>query len=210
MRIPEAYRHITYFGRVGSAESNSGQSVVRAMKSVPTVEGLPDEYVALDTETTGLRAGRDRIIEIGAVKVRDRRVVDSFSSLVNPGMVLSSTIVELTGIDDEMLAGEDHISQILPSFFQWLGGMAIVGHNLNFDLRFLQAEAELLGQKVPRVSTYDTMYMSRRLFPQHRHHRLADLIQRFDIDDIEEHRALSDAEQTHQCFEWMRSYMMQV
>lgn len=79
-------------------------------------DGLPADYVALDTETTGLRAQMDQIIEIGAVKVRGRSVVDSFDTLVDPGSSLDSRIVELTGITDAMLDGQPKIGDALPLF----------------------------------------------------------------------------------------------
>lgn len=171
-------------------------------------DGLPVDYVALDTETTGLHADRDRIIEIGAVKVRGRQVVDRFSMLVDPGCVLDARIVELTGITDSMLKGQPGIVQALPAFWSWVGDDPLVGHNLHFDMGFLEAEGDRIGVEGPEgVICMDTLQMSRAMFPEERHHRLEDLIRRFGIAQSEEHRALSDAEQTQQCFEWMRDYM---
>lgn len=171
-------------------------------------DGLPVDYVVLDTETTGLHADRDRIIEIGAVKVRGRQVVDRFSMLVDPGCVLDARIVELTGITDSMLNGQPGIVQALPAFWSWVGDDPLVGHNLHFDMGFLEAEGDRIGVEGPEgVICMDTLQMSRAMFPEERHHRLEDLIRRFGIAQSEEHRALSDAEQTQQCFEWMRDYM---
>lgn len=199
-------RNETYFGRV---EIETSQCLSQEAKS-KYVQEMPEKYIAVDTETTGLNAGRDRIIEIGAVKVKGRTVVDSYSCLVNPGRTLHPRIVSLTGISDDMLSGEEDISKVLPEFLRWFDGVPMVGHNLRFDIGFLKAEAASIDECFPDVSTYDTMHLSRKLFPQERRHRLVDLIQRFDIADHEEHRALSDAQQTHECFEWMRTYMNQV
>ncbi|KFF31684.1 PolC-type DNA polymerase III [Bifidobacterium bombi] len=173
-------------------------------------DGLPLDYVVLDTETTGLNSGSDRIIEIGAVKVRGRVVVDRFSVLVNPGRPLSGKIVELTGMTDSMLADQPPIKDVLPKFVRWIGDDVLVGHNLKFDMGFLGEEADRNGIDFPGPACIDTLQMSRAMFPQERHHRLKDLIQRFGIADAEEHRALSDAIQTQQCFEWMRQYVSQL
>ena len=83
----------------------------------------------------------------------------------------------------------------------------IVGHNVSFDLRFLDYNTRHIAGCGFACADYDTMQISRALFPAQRHHRLADLIVRFGIADNEEHRALSDAIQTQQCFEWMRHYV---
>lgn len=170
-------------------------------------DGLPADYVALDTETTGLRAQMDQIIEIGAVKVRGRSIVDSFDTLVDPGRSLDSRIVELTGITDAMLEGQPKIGDVLPTFWSWVGDDPVVGHNLRFDMRFFEAESARIGYTMPCPVCMDTLQMSRALFPQEKHHRLQDLVRRFGIAENEEHRALSDATQTQECFEWMRRYM---
>ncbi|WP_259465294.1 PolC-type DNA polymerase III [Bifidobacterium sp. wkB344] len=170
-------------------------------------DGLPADYVVLDTETTGLRAQMDQIIEIGAVKVRGRSIVDSFDTLVDPGRSLDSRIVELTGITDAMLEGQPKIGDVLPLFWSWVGDDPVVGHNLRFDMRFFEAESARVGYTMPGPVCMDTLQMSRALFPQEKHHRLQDLIRRFGIAENEEHRALSDAAQTKECFEWMRRYM---
>lgn len=173
-------------------------------------DGLPADYVALDTETTGLRAQMDQIIEIGAVKVRGRSVVDTFETLVDPGSSLDNRIVELTGITDAMLDGQPKIGVALPLFWSWVGDDPVVGHNLRFDMRFFEAEYARVGYAMPGPMCMDTLQMSRALFPQEKHHRLQDLIRRFGIAENEEHRALSDAAQTQECFEWMRRYMSEL
>ncbi|WP_445341656.1 3'-5' exonuclease [Bifidobacterium sp. ESL0827] len=180
------------------------------MKPADNDDGLPADYVALDTETTGLRAQMDQIIEIGAVKVRGRSIVDSFDTLVDPGRSLDSRIVELTGITDAMLEGQPKIGDVLPLFWSWVGDDPVVGHNLRFDIRFFEAESARVGYTMPGPVCMDTLQMSRALFPQEKHHRLQDLIRRFGIAENEEHRALSDAAQTQECFEWMRRYMSEL
>lgn len=170
-------------------------------------ENLPEDYVVLDLETTGVSWYRDTIIEIGAVRVRGRRQTNTFQQLINPERDLNPFITKLTGITQDMLAPAPDLSSVLPDFLDWCGDDPLIGHNIiRFDMKFIDSSAaRLLHRSVPN-QIIDTLNMSRELFPQHRRHRLVDLIQRFDIADVEEHRALSDAEQTQMCFEWMRRW----
>ena len=165
-------------------------------------------YISLDLETTGFSAQNDRITEIGAVKVRDGKIVDRFTQLVNPGRRVSARITELTDISNEMLEDQPVIEDILGDFIHWTENDRLVGHNTKFDLSFLIANAERVFSDSTRFSVrpIDTMHIDRLLFPSERH-RLVDLIQRYGIGDVEEHRALSDATQTYQCLEWQRRYI---
>lgn len=188
-------------------------------------QGFPADYVALDLETTGFYPNSCSITEIGAVRVRERRIVDRFQRLVNPLRPIPSAVVRLTGITDDMVAGADPIETVLPEFVAWLGEGAeggettdatadaqiavepLIGHNIRFDLSFLDWNARKVLDTPFSCVDFDTMQISRALFSYERHHRLLDLIRRFDIADNEEHRALSDAIQTQQCFEWMRKFV---
>lgn len=173
---------------------------------------FPTDYVSLDLETTGFSPSYAKITEIGAVRVRDGKVVDQFQSLVNPQTHIPSKVQELTGITDVMVENLDPIEDVFPQFIDWMNADAsdipVLGHNVRkFDFNFLNAaSADILGTAF-NYTSYDTMQISRELFPHEHGHKLVDLIQRFDIADIEEHRALSDAVQTHQCFEWMKQYL---
>ena len=172
--------------------------------------GFPADYVALDLETTGFYPNSCGITEIGAVRVRGHEIVDRFQRLVNPLKPIPRAVTELTGIDDALVEDCPAIEEVLPRFLDWLdegaqnGREPIVGHNVTFDLHFLDYETRRLTGEAFPARAVDTMQISRALYPEERHHRLLDLIRRFGIADNEEHRALSDAVQTHQCLEWMR------
>ncbi|MBT1180607.1 3'-5' exonuclease [Bifidobacterium sp. CP2] len=214
---------ITTFGRQPDSEDVTAEAAEPAEAArAPRVEGFPSDYVALDLETTGFYPNSCAITEIGAVRVRDRRIVDRFQRLVNPLKPIPAQVVRLTGITDDMVSGLDPIDQVLPEFTAWLaqgadgadggtdGGIAaiepLIGHNIKFDLSFIDYNCrQVLGEPFSCLD-YDTMQISRAMFPEQRRHRLLDLIQRFGIADNEEHRALSDAIQTQQCFEWMHKY----
>ena len=104
-----------------------------------------------------------------------------------------------------MLEPAPMLDTVLPDFLRWCGDDAMIGHNImRFDIKFIDLAAQrILHHAVPN-RIIDTLQMSRSMYPQYNRHRLVDLIQRFDIADVEEHRALSDAEQTQMCFEYMR------
>ncbi|EFA23044.1 3'-5' exonuclease [Bifidobacterium gallicum] len=191
---------------------------------------MPLDYISLDIETTGLAPRQETITEIGAVRVRDGRIADRFSMLINPGKHIPSRITALTGISDAMVEDAPMIDEAIPAFVDWVDGDRLIGHNIRFDLSFLLKEAMLLDAALatpfnakavnPAAMTttaeitramlgpdpLDTMMIDRWLFPSERH-RLSDLIVRYGVADTEAHRALSDATQTYQCFEWQRRYV---
>jgi DNA polymerase-3 subunit epsilon len=168
---------------------------------------LVSDYVVVDLETTGLDPVRDDIIEIGSIRVTGGEIADSFSVLVSPGYEIGGFITQLTGITNDMLAGAPDIRTVLPAFLDFAGDSMIIGHNVNFDINFLYSNCvSVLGQPFSN-DFIDTMRLSRRLFPQHGHHRLCDLIRRFEIGDAVGHRALADVMQTNRCYEYMKRYI---
>ncbi|MBM6699715.1 3'-5' exonuclease [Bifidobacterium pullorum subsp. saeculare] len=177
-----------------------------------TDHDFPREYVALDLETTGFYPDSCRITEIGAVRVSDGAIVSRFQQLVNPLKPIPAQVTRLTGISDAMVADQPPLDEALPAFLAWLaapaGALPVVGHNVGFDIRFLDHASRRVAGVPFACVDYDTMQISRALFPTQKRHRLVDLIQRFGIADTEEHRALSDAIQTHQCLEWMRGWVL--
>ena len=193
---------------------------------------LPDDYCVIDIETTGYDFTFDSIIEVSALRVRGRSVVDSFSSLVKPTKFyifddedgdeddedfpvrsLSSAtgyyfidqfITDLTGITNEMLETAPDPKDVLPAFLSFIGGDLLVGHNVNFDINFLYdaAEAENLGAL--RNDFIDTLRFSRKVFPDLNHHRLSDTAAACSVSCEGAHRALVDCKITFACFEKMR------
>lgn len=94
------------------------------------------EYVSVDVETTGLAPKQDKIIEIGAVRVRDGQIVESFTSFVNPGRILPGHITELTGILQEQVDKAAPMESVLPAFLEFAGDLPLVGHRILFDYGF--------------------------------------------------------------------------
>jgi len=171
---------------------------------------LVPDYVAVDIETTGLDPQQNDIIEIGAIRIIDGQKAGSFSSLINPGYEIDEFITGLTGITNEMLASAPAIEDVLPHFLEFVGESIVLGHNVNFDVNFIYDNCEsTLGRSFAN-DFVDTMRLSRRLYPEHRHHRLSDLVGRFGVGEAVEHRALADAEQTFRCYEYMKMYICKI
>jgi len=157
------------------------------------------EYVALDVETTGLRPGPDRVIEIAGLRLRNGQIVDSFQTLVNPLRRLPPFIVQLTGITPDMVAKAPPAAQILPTFLSFIEGATIVGHNVSFDIGFLTYEAQLLGQTFP-IDGLDTIALARRLLPGLRRFKLDMVAQHLNIPASNRHRAMGDTRVTAAVF----------
>lgn len=156
-----------------------------------------DSVVVLDFETTGLSPdGGDRTIEIGAVLLQDNRIVDSFQSLMNPEVRVSSFIEEYTGITNTMLAAAPSIAEVMEKFARFIAGHHLVAHNAGFDRRFL--DAELRRIKLVRQQEFAcSMLVARRLYPDAPSHRLETLVRYKNlVNNGVYHRALADAEMT--------------
>ncbi len=153
-------------------------------------------FVVTDTETTGTSAESNRLIEIGAVKLRDGSVVDRFQQLVNPQRSVPGQITKLTGISTGMVFDAPTIEEVLPSYLEFLGDGIFVAHNLSFDVRFLNAELERLGRASLSNETLCTLRLARRLLPGLDSKGLSRLAQFYDITVNGRHRALGDADAT--------------
>jgi DNA polymerase III epsilon subunit family exonuclease len=157
------------------------------------------EFVVFDLETTGLAAARDRICEVGAVRVRALEVADSFESLVNPGVALPEQIARLTGLREQELRSAPPVSGVIRRFLAFAGDELLVAHNARFDQRFL--ERQLLLQHGRRLSEPPlcTAALARRLLEGRvRRVGLASLAHFFGVPTRPCHRALPDAEATAQ------------
>ena len=151
-------------------------------------------YVCIDLETTGLNPKMDKIIEIGAVKVVEWQVVDTFSTYVNPGRKLEERIVELTGISQEQVDEAPDITQVLPGLVEFLEELPLLGHRVLFDYSFLKKAA--VNQKlVFEKQGMDTLRIARCFLPQLERRSLEYLCKYYEIPH-HAHRALADAEAT--------------
>ncbi|MGI9952529.1 helicase C-terminal domain-containing protein [Moorellaceae bacterium AZ2] len=150
---------------------------------------IAPSYVVVDLETTGLDPGRDRILEIAALRFEEGVLVEEFSTLVNPGIPVPPPIQRLTGIDDGMVARAPSLEEVLPGLLSLLHGAALFAHNSSFDVAFLE---RAVGSPWPGPAL-DTLELSRILFPCLPSHKLGFLADYFRLDVEARHRALADA-----------------
>lgn len=151
-----------------------------------------DTFIVVDLETTGLTPKKDRILEIGAWKVSGGQFVDQFHCMVDPCMEIPQRITELTGITNEMVAGQDKIETALEKFLAFAGELPLLGHNLMFDYAFLKHAAVNQGISFERLGT-DTLKISRQVLAELPSRRLGDLCTYFGIEQNRAHRADEDA-----------------
>ena len=150
------------------------------------------EFVAFDLETTGLSSRTDRIIEIGAVILKDGKEVDRFQTFVDPERPLDRKIVELTGITDEMLKGAPKIEEVLPKFLEFVGDRVLVAHNSDFDTGFVRGECNRLGYEY-NLTAADTLILSQNLLSHLNKFKLNIVSNALSLPDFTHHRAGDDA-----------------
>ncbi len=153
-------------------------------------------FVVVDVETTGMNPWRDRITELAMIKVQDGEVTDEFSTLVNPQQFIPPYIAKFTGITNEMVFTAPKASEVMPKFLEFLGDGVLVGHNVNFDLRFLNATLGRTGHSTLFNKTLCTCRLARRLLPHLRSKSLDRVAEHLGIDFQQRHRALADARTT--------------
>ncbi|MBQ3085610.1 MAG: 3'-5' exoribonuclease [Clostridia bacterium] len=153
-----------------------------------------NSFVCFDFETTGLSAD-SKVIEIGAVKVKDGYMVSRYSSLVDPGVVIDPMITTITGITNEMVEGKPTIEQLIPSFYEYTEGLTLVAHNAPFDCRFLERDSRAMGYCFDH-DVFDTLSYARKVLPKLPSYKLTVLTELFGIPQNEAHRAWCDAEAT--------------
>lgn len=159
-----------------------------------------DDFVVIDTETTGYEPRYDEMIEFAAIRVRNGVPTETMQTLIKPEEPIDDFIVSLTGITNEMLADSPSIAAVMPQIMSFIGNDIIVGHNVNFDINFLyDANEALTGQGI-KNDYIDTLRLSRRLLPELPHHRLEDVAKYLKIPQTTAHRSLADCETTLSVF----------
>lgn len=159
------------------------------------IPALEQTYVALDLETTGLDADRERIIQVGAVKFQADRVIDTFDTFVNPGRPIPDFIQRLTGIRPEQVSRAPAFTSVSHDLATFIGSHPVIGHNIAFDLRFLDTE----GLNLTNTS-YDTWDLAAFLLPRNPEYNLVYLARQFGLTHRNAHQAIDDADATRQLF----------
>lgn len=170
---------------------------------------LPNTYVIVDTETTGLSFDWCDIIEIGAIKVVNGKIVDTFSELINIGCKLPQFVTNLTGITDEMLASGKRKSEAIASFCAFVGDSILIAHNANFDMTFLYLAYEDTLKRPLTNDFVDTLRVSRKALPNLSHHTAENVANALGVVNERPHRALSDAASENKCYQMMRNSLIE-
>ena len=157
-------------------------------------------YIVIDTETTGLSAQRDHIIEISALKIKNGQIIENYTSLVNPGIMIPKSSIKIHGITDDMVIDAPTIDQVLPEFLKFIGNQPLIGHNLSFDLRFINSYLD----KNINHNLADTMLIARKKLEFLPNHKLITLIEYFELGESQEHRSLSDCIYTYKVYEKLK------
>ncbi|MBQ7655501.1 MAG: PHP domain-containing protein, partial [Clostridia bacterium] len=205
---------VTDHGVVQAFPEAFGAAKKYGIKLLPGVEGyltdddavvtgdkewpIDEPIIVLDFETTGLNTAKDRIIEIGAVKLAHGQVVDSYGELIDPGMLLPPKITEITHITDQMLRGQPTIAEAMPKLLAFMDGCPIAAHNAKFDCAVLDSELKRLGMEYD-VPHLDTLTLARKLYPSLKSHRLGNVCKHLGVSLKDAHRAVNDAAATAQC-----------
>ena len=160
---------------------------------------LEGTFICFDIETTGLSAARDKITEIGAVKVVNGKITDTFSTFVNPGISIPQKIVELTGITDAMVKDAPSQSEAVASFLEFAGDSVLVAHNAPFDTSFIRKTCEDMGREY-NYTSIDTVAISRAIFTDIKNCKLDTVAKYLRLGSFNHHRAIDDAEMLAKIF----------
>lgn len=161
-----------------------------------TLEGK--SFVVFDTETTGVNADKDKIIEIGAVKIVNGIITETFETMVNPKMHIPEEASSVNNITDDMVCDAPTIDEVLPDFYKFTRGCALVAHNIDFDIRFIRNAGEECGYLFDN-ELYDTLAISRKHL-RLSNHKLQTICEFLGISLVGAHRALNDTVATAQVF----------
>ncbi len=159
-------------------------------------------YCVLDLETTGFSATSEKITEVGIMKVKNGKVIDEFSTFVNPEKHIPSRVTEVTNITDEMVKDAPTIKEIFPKILEFIKDTVLVAHNAPFDMGFLKQNAKTLGYEFD-YTYLDTLSLAKDLFPDYKKYKLGKIAENLGIKVEVAHRALDDVDTTVKVFNIM-------
>ncbi|MDR1398090.1 MAG: type I-E CRISPR-associated endoribonuclease Cas2e [Desulfarculales bacterium] len=163
---------------------------------------LPDAYVVIDVETTGLSAAKDEIIEIGALKVQEGRIAEEFHALIKIKESIPPFIESLTGISNHIVQSRGReLTAVMPEFLAFIGRLPLLSHNVDFDCDFLRMACEECQLPSFFNQHVDTLLLAKKLLPDVENHKLATLLEYFGIAAAPPHRGINDCMNTKQLYE---------
>lgn len=170
---------------------------------------LPNDYVVIDIETTGLKPRLEDILELSAIRVRDGQEVARYSKLIKPSRPIRPFIENLTGITNEMVENCPTIDAEIANFAAFIGRDILIGHNIAaFDTVFISYVFEAYLKMSLENSCVDTLRLSKKLYPEMGRYTLCNLSRRLGIPYLGAHRALSDCEITNSCYQAIRAEVL--
>lgn len=203
---------------LGSGQKNTREKIGSSILK------FPDNYIVIDTETTGLSPDYNELIEVSAMEIKNGQVIQEYSSLIRPSeqiidddefendidyvinadgekiYYIDNFIMQLTGINNKMLHKAPEVEEVIPKLKEFIGDKILIGHNVKFDINFLY-DSFMYVAKTPLENNYiDTMRIARLLLPELEHHRLSDIAGYYKIDVLGSHRALVDCNIAYQCY----------
>ena len=193
-------RHIVWicsFLVIFSAVAADSTPVVPPAFRMPTAATRMENitFVIFDTETTGFSPAKDRLVEIGAVKVRNGKKLGEKTWLINPQRYIPWYVQQVHNITLEMLKDCPTFDQVYPEFLEFIDGSVLIAHNAPFDIRFISAEAERANMPAPKNAVLDSLALFRNWYPDLKSHKVSDLIDLFDLstEGMQAHRATDDS-----------------
>ena len=172
--------------------------------SVTNIKGqsIDTTYCVLDLETTGFSPVTEKITEIGIMKVQDGKVIDKFSTFVNPQKPIPARVIEVTKITDDMVRDAETIDKVFPKMLEFIEGSVLVAHNAEFDINFLKHNARVLGHDFD-FTYVDTLPLAQDIFPEYKSYKLGRIAKNLGIKVEVAHRALDDVDTTVKVFNIM-------
>ena len=193
-------RHVIWmcsFLLIFSAVAADSTPVVPPVFRMPTANTRMENitFVIFDTETTGFSPAKDRLVELGAVKVRNGKCLGEKTWLINPQRYIPSYVQAVHNITPDMVKNSPTFAQVYPEFLEFIDGSVLIAHNAPFDVRFISAEAERAGMPAPKNACLDSLALFRTWYPELKSHKVSDLIDLFDIstEGLQAHRATDDS-----------------
>lgn len=165
-------------------------------------QDIDTTFCVLDLETTGFSPKREKITEIGIMKLQNGKVIDKFSCFINPEKPIPQKVVEVTNITDDMVKKAETIDKVFPKILEFIGDSVLVAHNADFDIGFLRHNAKELGYNFD-FTYIDTLILAQDIFPDFKTYKLGRIAKNLGIKVEVAHRALDDVDTTVKVFNIM-------
>lgn len=180
-----------------SAVAADSHSVVPPAFRMPTANTKFENitFVVFDTETTGFSPAYDRLVEIGAVKIRNGQVLGEKTWLINPQRSIPYYVQQVHNITPDMVKDKPLFAEVYPEFLEFIDGAVLIAHNAPFDIRMVAAEVERNNLPMPKNAVLDSLALFRNWYPKLKSHTVTAMIDHFNIatDGLQAHRATDDS-----------------